>query len=116
VRCLISLSLASPATSSQVEVRETVDIAVNFIKWRMEDAADETNMPMACACMTKKYDSTDPAPPHPAHEGMGYEELGGIVRDEGRELWERYRAMFSLRNLGGREAAKVLGKALVEDR
>ncbi|GMH50671.1 hypothetical protein TrRE_jg9361, partial [Triparma retinervis] len=76
----------------------------------------ESNMPIACACMTKKYDSTDPAPPHPSHSGMTHEELGEVIRDEKRDLWERYRAMFSIRNLGGGPAALELGKALVSDR
>mmetsp|Transcript_3149 Transcript_3149/g.6357 ORF Transcript_3149/g.6357 Transcript_3149/m.6357 type:complete len:362 (+) Transcript_3149:211-1296(+) len=100
----------------EVEVRETVEIAIQFIKWRIKGEETEENMPMACACMTTQYDSTDPAPPHPQHRGMSHSELGDVVRDEKRDLWERYRAMFSLRNLGGEEAATELGRALVSDK
>ena len=102
--------------SNPLELRETIDIAVNFIDWRVNGDGDERYVPMACACMTSPYDSTDPAPPHPDHEKLTYKELGDIIRDEGRPLFERYRCMFSLRNRGGEHAAVQLGEALVLDK
>ncbi|GMI24621.1 hypothetical protein TeGR_g3988 [Tetraparma gracilis] len=103
--------------ASPVEVRETCRIAIDFIDWKTSTSSqEEYNAPMACACMLSSYDSTDPAPPHPAHENLSHEEIGEQMRDEARELFERYRCMFSLRNKGGSEAAKELGRALVEDK
>ena len=35
---------------------------------------------MACACMLSPYDSSDPAPPHPDHEGLEHGEIGvGVI-------------------------------------
>ena len=65
--------------------------------------------------MLSAYDSRDPAPPHPAHEPLSHEQVGDILRDSSRPLFERYRAMFSLRNKGGAKAARELGRSLVED-
>ncbi|GMH63794.1 hypothetical protein TL16_g03802, partial [Triparma laevis f. inornata] len=107
-------NLSTP--SNPIEVRETCSIALNFISWKTTPTSqDESTAPIACACMLSSYDSEDPAPPHPSHQNMNCEEIGCILRDENVELFERYRAMFSLRNKGGARAAVELGKALVED-
>ena len=104
-------------SANPVEVRETCSIAINFVTWKSTPASsDESTAPMACACMLSSFDSTDPAPPHPSHQNLSCSEIGAVLRDAGTPLFERYRAMFSLRNKGGRDAAHELGKALVSDK
>ena len=65
--------------------------------------------------MLSPYSSVDPAPPHPKHEPLRTEEIGTILLDENAPLFERFRAMFSLRNRGGKDCVKELGNALVND-
>ena len=60
------------------------------------------------------YNSVDPAPASEA-ENLSVDELGKQLGDESLPLFERYRAMFALRNRGGDDAAIMLGKVLVED-
>lgn len=101
--------------SNDVEIRETCRIALDFCAWQQSGDDKEYNAPAACACMLSAYDSRDPAPAHPAHEPLSHAQVGAILRDSSRPLFERYRAMFSLRNKGGAEAARELGRSLVED-
>ena len=77
-----------------VEVRETCDIAVNLIKWKL--AGRQGEAPLHCACMSP-YSSVDPAPPT-ATDDLSTAELEKLLRDTAQPLFERYRAMFSLRN------------------
>lgn len=49
----------------------------------------------------------DPAPPA-AEQDVG--RLREALLDEARPLFERYRAMFALRNVGGKEAALALAE------
>jgi deoxyhypusine monooxygenase len=85
------------------ELAETCRIALNVMEWRKQgsDAQDSaTNGPPAgCACMWNPYSSVDPAPPHPAHADLEISALGDILCDEKVDIFERYRVMFSLRNL-----------------
>lgn len=96
------------------ELRETCQLALNFMEWR-ENGGDPTDMPAACACMLSPYSSVDPAPPNPNHVNMSVKEIGAILLNEDAPLFERYRAMFSLRNIGGEEAVLELCRALIED-
>lgn len=52
------------------------------------------------------YCSVDPAPPAPK---KSVPELRAQLLDESLPLFERYRAMFALRNLGTEEAVLALG-------
>lgn len=100
------------------EIAETVEIALDFLDWKLnsETADDETTAPRACACMLNSFNSHDPAPPHPDHAEMSEQEVGAILADETRPLFERYRAMFSLRNKATEAAVLQLGHGLVADR
>lgn len=51
----------------------------------------------------------------PATDSLSIEEVGAILRDDLRPLFERYGAMFALRNRGGDGAANQLGLTLVQD-
>ncbi|NXA42667.1 DOHH hydroxylase, partial [Eudromia elegans] len=79
-----------------VEVAETCQLAVRRLEWLQENAEEPGGSP---------YLSVDPAPPA---EETDVAKLRDALLDESRALFDRYRAMFALRNLGGREAALAL--------
>lgn len=97
-----------------LELTETCQLALNVMEWRSAGAVPET-MPAACACMLNPYSSVDPAPAHPAHADMSFLDLGDILCDADLPIFERYRAMFSLRNRGGQPAVMQLCRALTDD-
>ncbi|XP_061567624.1 deoxyhypusine hydroxylase [Cololabis saira] len=89
-----------------VEVAETCELAVRRLEWlqsggekQLEDGSADQN----------PYCSVDPAPPAPR---KSVPELRCSLLDESLPLFERYRAMFALRNLGSAEAAVALGDGL----
>ena len=96
------------------ELSETCQLAINVMEWRTNGSDPETQ-PAACACMLNPYSTTDPAPPHPSHATTPLLELGNILLDSDKPMFERYRAMFSLRNRGGTEAVVQLCRALTDD-
>lgn len=103
-------------SDGSVEVGETCRLALDYIRWKTNGGEEgEESAPIACACMLSPYSSIDPAPPHPRHAKMETEEIGAILLNESESLFERFRAMFSLRNRGGAECVKHLGNALVKD-
>ncbi|XP_035985560.1 deoxyhypusine hydroxylase isoform X2 [Fundulus heteroclitus] len=89
-----------------IEVAETCQLAVRRLEWllsggetQLEDGSIDNN----------PYCSVDPAPPAPR---MSVPELRSVLLDESLPLFERYRAMFALRNLGTEEAVVALGDGL----
>jgi len=102
-----SLPLLQKLTNDDhFEVSETCSLAVDYMLLKTD---------VACACMMSPYNSVDPAPASPEHATLSSKEIGIILRDSSLPLFERYRAMFSLRNRGGDECAIELGEALVKD-
>jgi deoxyhypusine monooxygenase len=93
------------------ELSDTCQLALNVMEWRAS-GGDPADMPAACACMLNPYSSVDPAPPHPAHVDKTFKFRYSLM-DEA--IFERYRAMFSLRNRGG-EAVLQLCRALTKTR
>ncbi|NXP02952.1 DOHH hydroxylase, partial [Thinocorus orbignyianus] len=83
-----------------VEVAETCQLAVRRLEWLQENKQEPGGSP---------YLSVDPAPPA---EETDVAKLRETLLDESRSLFERYRAMFALRNLGGRAAALALAEGL----
>nr|NVI76164.1 nero [Cucujiformia] len=85
-----------------IEVAETCELALDRINWlrnmRQKDELSES-----------PYTSVDPAPPAPI---KNVDELKSILIDENASLFNRYRAMFALRNIGSVEAITALGEAL----
>ncbi|KAG8628689.1 hypothetical protein KVT40_002554 [Elsinoe batatas] len=77
-------------------VRETCDIAVERIEWEMHTRDKEQ-------VRGSDFASIDPAPPTAMLEGratgLSIPELEGVLLDEKKGLFERYRAMFALRDL-----------------
>ncbi|XP_015742051.1 deoxyhypusine hydroxylase [Coturnix japonica] len=83
-----------------VEVAETCQLAVQRLQWLQEHGEEPGSSP---------YCSVDPAPPA---EETDVATLRTMLLDESRPLFDRYRAMFALRNLGGRDAVLALADGL----
>ncbi|XP_075300239.1 deoxyhypusine hydroxylase [Opisthocomus hoazin] len=83
-----------------VEVAETCQLAVRRLEWLQEHRDEPGASP---------YHSIDPAPPA---EETDVAKLRETLLDESRTLFDRYRAMFALRNLGGRDAVLALADGL----
>lgn len=89
-----------------IEVAETCQLAVRRLEWlqsggekQLQDGSTDKN----------PYYSVDPAPPA-ARKSVS--ELRSTLLDESLPLFDRYRAMFALRNLGTEEAVLALGDGL----
>lgn len=89
-----------------IEVAETCQLAVRRLEWLQsggEKQLDPANTDK------NPYCSVDPAPPA---ERKTVSELRSNLLDESLPLFERYRAMFALRNIGNEEAVLALGDGL----
>ncbi|XP_009702755.1 PREDICTED: deoxyhypusine hydroxylase [Cariama cristata] len=82
-----------------VEVAETCQLAVRRLEW-LQNKQEPGASP---------YLSVDPAPPA---EETDIAKLRETLLDESRTLFDRYRAMFALRNLGGQAAVLALADGL----
>ena len=99
-----------------VEVGETCQIARDYMRWlQRADKLDGTAAPISCACLTE-YDSHDPAPADPVWDDVATAKVRSALLDQSAALFERYGAMFALRNRGGAECARAIGDALVFDK
>ncbi|XP_051525713.1 deoxyhypusine hydroxylase [Myxocyprinus asiaticus] len=87
-----------------IEVAETCQLAVRRLEW-LKNGGDKTTEKTD----ENPYCSVDPAPPAPR---KSVPELRTQLLDESLPLFERYRAMFALRNLGTEEAVLALGDGL----
>ncbi|CAG8438756.1 3557_t:CDS:2 [Funneliformis caledonium] len=81
-------------------VRETCELAIARIKY--ENDKEKLDVPKSL------YTSIDPAPPNIKIQSVS--ELREILLDAKLPLFERYRAMFALRNLGNTEAVLALAE------
>ncbi|XP_026862293.2 deoxyhypusine hydroxylase [Electrophorus electricus] len=89
-----------------IEVAETCQLAVRRIEWLMNGGGVES---FGEGADSSPYSSVDPAPPAPRRSMA---ELRKQLLDEALPLFERYRAMFALRNLGTEEAVLTLADGL----
>lgn len=55
-----------------------------------------------------EFDSVDPAPPS---EGKDIKNLRNTLCDENEKMFQRMRALFALRNIGGKESVEALAAA-----
>nr|MBE5726522.1 nero [Cucujiformia] len=85
------------------EVAETCELAIERIHWLKKTGNNSENLPES------PYSSVDPAPPSPISD---VDELKLMLLSEDLSLFQKYRAMFALRNLGTKEAVTALGEAL----
>jgi len=81
------------------EVSETCKMAVDRLNWLADGGKDEDSV----------YGSVDPAPPLKETDTGKLQE---ILLDETLPMFERYRAMFSLRNKGDEASVKALASGL----
>lgn len=87
------------------EVAETCQLALQRIDHRLRV---ESGKEAECRDENPFF-SVDPTPALPAATLLP--ELRAALLDEARPMFERYRALFALRNRGGPEAVAVLGEA-----
>lgn len=85
------------------EVAETCEIALARIKWLRDPKSTKEQL------SNNPYASVDPAPPS---VGEDVNKLKQILLNDDESLFERYRAMFALRNLKTKDAIVALGEAL----
>lgn len=103
------------------EISQTCSLSLSFMEWKQNGGVendvdnDGNEQPPVCACMLNPYSSVDPAPPHPSHVNLSTKDIGLILHNESKPLFERYRAMFSLRNRGTKECVEELGHVLIHD-
>ncbi|KAI6184087.1 Deoxyhypusine hydroxylase [Aphelenchoides bicaudatus] len=81
------------------EVAETCELALNRLEWLQNNKNESDSV----------YDSVDPTPAA-ANQNVG--DLGKALVDAEKSLWERYRAMFALRNINTPESIKALAQGL----
>lgn len=84
-----------------IEVRETCELAIDRIKYYQEE--NKEKLPQ------NPFLSVDPAPPF---ANKSIEELKQILLNNSASLFDRYRAMFALRNLRTPEAILALSSGL----
>ncbi|XP_078526084.1 deoxyhypusine hydroxylase [Lissotriton helveticus] len=87
-------------TDPVIEVAETCQLAVKRIEWLQKNKDNPDANP---------YQSVDPAPPL---EEKDVVKLRAALLNESLPLFDRYRAMFALRNLGGKAAVLALADGL----
>nr|MBE5726527.1 nero [Cucujiformia] len=99
----VAISYLQKYKNDQVtEVSETCELALDRINW-LKTSKTENDI------FVSPYNSVDPAPPAVTKD---IAELKAILIDEKLSLFNRYRAMFTLRNIGSEDAVKALGEAL----
>ncbi|XP_077982079.1 deoxyhypusine hydroxylase-like [Glandiceps talaboti] len=86
-----------------IEVAETCQLAVERVEWLHNENKNKEKL------SDNPYKSVDPAPP--AAE-VNIATLRMTLLDENLPLFDRYRAMFSLRNIGSSEAVHALAQGL----
>ena len=109
---------------SSEPLSHTCKLVKQGMEAEMRDESD-TKVPI-CTCQSKvrvrtaddgsQYKSFDPAGVIPNATHSMIPELSKTLCDESKTLLERYRCMFTLRNLGGKKAVMALCKALELDK
>ncbi|QBM89040.1 deoxyhypusine hydroxylase [Metschnikowia aff. pulcherrima] len=85
-----------------LEIRQTCELAIERIKWEKSEAAKSETLEKSA------FTSIDPAPPMATDKESKVEKLQTILNDQNVPLFERYRAMFRLRDLATDEACLAL--------
>jgi deoxyhypusine monooxygenase len=80
-------------SSEEVVVRETCEIAVQRVEWEHSTSRKAEKL------KASDFASIDPAPPMPTEQERSIEELERTLLDSELPLFQRYRAMFALRDL-----------------
>ncbi|CDR39956.1 CYFA0S04e00892g1_1 [Cyberlindnera fabianii] len=85
-----------------LEIRQTCELAIERIKWETSEKANTEKL------QESAYSSIDPAPPLALDQDYKIEKLTKILNEQSTPLFERYRAMFRLRDIGSDEACLAL--------
>lgn len=97
--------LRTYSTHHVKELSETCELALDRLDWYNDNCKhikeEESLSP---------YDTVDPTPSYP--NDLPLEQLRSIYLDESRKLFDRYRALFTLRNIGTPEAIAVISEGL----
>lgn len=88
------------------EIRQTCELAIERIKWEHSERAKTEHLEQLA------YTLIDPAPPMELTKELKVPKLQEILNDQLKPLFERYRAMFRLRDLNTDEAALALASGL----
>lgn len=88
------------------EVAQTCELAVARLKWSVNEKKQEGDLESK-----SKYLSVDPAPPPPMETSV--EDMRACMLNESLSMFERYRALFGLRNEGSPVAISALCEALL---
>lgn len=86
------------------EIAETCELALKRLKWLQSNDCEEN-------LLKSPYMSIDPAPPA---ETTDVHNLKKTLLDENKSLFDRYRAMFALRNLQTPESILALSEGKQE--
>ncbi|CAH6722928.1 deoxyhypusine hydroxylase [[Candida] jaroonii] len=85
-----------------IEIKQTCELAIERIKWEQSENSKTEVLEKSL------YTSIDPAPPMPTTQESKIPKLQAILNDQNEPLFERYRAMFRLRDIGSDEACLAL--------
>ena len=101
--------------SDIVEIAETCQIALDRVRWASSSSSKKAAAAtggragvVGAADSANPYDSVDPAPPVAGAEARSTEELRAALLDTSASLFERYRALFALRNDGSDAAVLAI--------
>lgn len=89
-------------TDPHPAVIQTAELALARIQWEHSPAAETEKLQESLYC------STDPAPPLSLEKDFTIEQLQKLLNDQSKPLFDRYRAMFRLRDIGTNEAVSAL--------
>ncbi|EPQ54583.1 ARM repeat-containing protein [Gloeophyllum trabeum ATCC 11539] len=112
------------ATDPERSVRETCEIAIDKIRWDNSEEGQKFSK-IVEESKDRSYSSIDPAPPSsrllsgkPAPEDLSettISQLRATLLDKKLPLFERYRAMFALRDIGTPAAVDALSAGFADD-
>ncbi|CCD24464.1 deoxyhypusine monooxygenase NDAI_0D01500 [Naumovozyma dairenensis CBS 421] len=89
-------------------VQQTAELAIARINWEHSPAHESERLQESLYC------STDPAPPLSLETQMSIPDLQTLLNDQKAPIFERYRAMFRLRDLGSTEAIDALASGFAD--
>ncbi|CAN6609986.1 deoxyhypusine hydroxylase [Trichomonascus vanleenenianus] len=83
-------------------IRQTCELAIDRINWENSEKAKNEKL------QESAFSSIDPAPPLPTENNDSVEKLQKLLNNQEETLFNRYRAMFRLRDIGTTEAVHAL--------
>jgi deoxyhypusine monooxygenase len=93
-----------------IEIKQTCELAIERINWENSKLSKEELLQKSL------YESIDPAPPLPLNNSTDkIDKLQKILNDNNQPLFQRYRAMFRLRDLGTDDACIALASGFNDD-